>query len=228
MQQLSEARQLNQWMFDTIRPYVKGSILEIGSGIGNISNIFVQYGIPLTLSDLDTRYCRMLEDRYAGEPMIRGIRSIDLGHADFENQYAELLGRFSTVFALNVVEHICNDKLAIANAKLLLRTRGHLIVLVPAYTALYNGLDKGLDHWRRYNRESLRKLLSNDFEILKTQYFNLAGIVGWWLSGTVLKKQELPLGQLEVYDRLVPLFRIADAITFNQVGLSVIAIGRKK
>lgn len=214
-------------MFDTIRPYVKGSILEIGSGIGNISDIFVQTGIPLTLSDLDTRYCGMLAEKFHGEPMVRGVYQIDLGHPGFENEYAELLGKFSTVFALNVVEHIPNDKLAIANAKLLLRTRGHLIVLVPAYTALFNGLDQGLDHWRRYNRESLKKLLSKDFEILKTQYFNLAGIVGWWLSGSVLKKQELPSGQLSLYNKLVPLFRVADAMTFHQVGLSVIAVGRK-
>jgi len=126
------------------------------------------------------------------------------------------------------VEHIPNDKLAIANAKLLLRTRGHLIVLVPAYTALFNDLDEGLDHFRRYNRESITKLLNKDFEILNTQYFNLAGIVGWWLSGSVMKNKKLSSGQLSLYDKLVPLFRVADAMTFKQVGLSVISIGRKK
>ncbi len=228
LQHLSEAKRLNQWMFDTIRPFVKGNVLEIGSGIGNISSYFVQAGIPITLTDLDTHYCRLLTKNFEREPMVRGVYQLDLAHQNFVNVYTSLLEKYDTVFALNVVEHIPNDKLAIANAKLLLRRGGHLVVLVPAYTALYNGLDQGLEHWRRYNRHSLKKLLSKDFEILKTQYFNLAGIVGWFLSGSILKKAALPSGQISIYDKLVPLFRIADAMAFNQVGLSVIAVGRKK
>ncbi len=228
LQHLSEAKRLNQWMFNTIRPYVKGNVLEIGSGIGNISSVFVQAGIPLSVSDLSPHYCQMLKRNFDNEPMVRGVYQIDLAHGSFETVYAGLMQGFDTVFALNVVEHIYNDELAITNAKQLLRKRGHLIVLVPAYTALYNGLDMGLEHWRRYNRESLKKLLSKDFEILKTQYFNLAGIVGWFLSGSVLKNDKLPSKQLSLYDKLVPLFRVADAMTFNQVGLSVIAVGRKK
>jgi len=228
LQHLSEAKQLNQWMFDTIRPFVKGPVLEIGSGIGNISSLFVENGIPIHLSDLESKYCEVLRGKFEGEPLVKGVKQIDLSHPDFENRYAKLLGQFGTVFALNVVEHIPNDKLGIANAKLLLKTRGRLIILVPAYTALYNDLDVHLDHFRRYNRESLKKLLSKDFEILNTQYFNLAGIVGWWLSGTVMRKKTLPEGQLSLYDKLVPLFRVADAMTFKQVGLSVIAVGRKR
>lgn len=227
LQHLSEAKRLNQWMFETIRPYVKGEVLEIGSGIGNISSFFVEAGIPITLSDLDLHYCSLLEKNFENENKVKGIYQLDLANSSFKSAYASLLGRFDTVFALNVVEHIPNDKLAIANAKLLLRRGGHLVVLVPAYTALYNGLDQGLEHWRRYNRHSLKKLLSKDFEILKTQYFNLAGIVGWFLSGSVLKKATLPSAQVSLYDKLVPLFRIADTMTFNQVGLSVIAVGRK-
>ncbi|MDR3713319.1 MAG: class I SAM-dependent methyltransferase [Puia sp.] len=214
-------------MFDTTRPYIKGSTLEIGSGIGNISDMFIQQGMPLYLSDLEDKYCRILSKRFLGEPMVRSIFRIDLRHPDFGHKYAELLGRFSTVFALNVVEHIPNDKLAIANAKLLLRKRGHLIVLVPAYMALYNGLDLGLEHWRRYNRQSIRKLLSKDFEILKVQYFNMVGILGWWLSGSALGKKELPEEPLSFYNKLVPMFQISDAITFKQVGLSVIAVGKR-
>jgi len=31
---IAKADKFNQWMFETIRPYCRGSILEIGSGIG--------------------------------------------------------------------------------------------------------------------------------------------------------------------------------------------------
>ncbi len=215
-------------MFDTIRPFVKGSVLEIGSGIGNISSLFVQNGIPITLSDLEPQYCQKLQYHFDRDPMVRGIHQVDLAHSDFGTKYSHLLKKFDTVFALNVIEHIANDKLAIENAKQLLRKGGHLIVLVPAYTALYNGLDQGLEHWRRYNRKSIKELLSKDFEIMKTKYFNMAGLIGWFLSGSIFKKSILPSGQLSLYDKLVPIFRVTDAMTFHHVGLSVIAVGRKK
>jgi SAM-dependent methyltransferase len=228
LEHLSTADQLNQWMFETIRPYVKGKVLEIGSGIGNISECFVLQGMSITLSDLELHYCNLLCEKFSGEPKVQGVHQIDLGHPNFERAYSSLLGSFDTVFALNVVEHIQNDQVAVANAKKLLRNGGYLIVLVPAYKALYNELDEGLEHWRRYNRKTLKSLLTKDFDIVKTQYFNLAGIAGWFLSGSILHHKTLPAGSLKLYNKLVPLFRMADEIVFHRIGLSVIAIGKKK
>lgn len=228
LQHLSEAERLNQWMFETILPYAHGRVLEIGSGIGNISSQFVRAGVPIALSDLDAQYCRILHNRFDSESLVRGIHQIDLAHPSFEKVYRDLLGQFDTVFALNVVEHIADDRLAISNARSLLAPKGRLIILVPAYSILYNGIDKGLDHYRRYTQKSIRQLLSGQFEVLRTWYFNLAGIFGWFFSGNVLGKTTLPAGQLSLYNKFVPLFRVADAVTFHQAGLSVIAVGQKR
>jgi len=228
LQYLSETKGLNHWMFETILPYVSGRILEIGSGIGNISSQFVAAKMPITLTEFDGQYCHMLREKFDKEPLVRGIYQLDLVHAAFEKNYSQLLNSFDTVFALNVVEHIADDKQAIANARSLLAPGGRLIILVPAYQALYNGIDRGLDHYRRYTRKSIKHLLSDGFDILSTQYFNLAGVFGWFVSGTVLQKKSLTAGPLHLYNKLVPLFRVADALTFHQVGLSVIAVGRKK
>jgi 2-polyprenyl-3-methyl-5-hydroxy-6-metoxy-1,4-benzoquinol methylase len=72
-------------------------------------------------------------------------------------------GTFDTVYALNVVEHIKDDNLAISNAKKLLKHDGNIIILVPAYQALYNRFDIVLEHYRRYNEQRLNSLLSNHF-----------------------------------------------------------------
>jgi 2-polyprenyl-3-methyl-5-hydroxy-6-metoxy-1,4-benzoquinol methylase len=53
-----------------------------------------------------------------------------------------------------VVEHIKDDRLAIANCKKLLKKNGHLIILVPAYRYLYNEFDKELEYYRRYNKNA--------------------------------------------------------------------------
>jgi len=225
---LSETTQLNRWMFETILPHVRGNILEIGSGIGNISCQFVKADLPISLSELDAEYCHQLRDQFEGEPLIRGIHQLDLVHPLFQTEYKALLGTFQTVFALNVVEHISDHRQAIANARSLLSPNGRIIILVPAYQFLYNEIDRGLGHHRRYTRNSVKQLLSGGFDILHTQYFNLAGIAGWLFSGTVLHNKTLTAGPLSLYNKLVPFFRLVDSLAFHQIGLSVIAVARKK
>jgi 2-polyprenyl-3-methyl-5-hydroxy-6-metoxy-1,4-benzoquinol methylase len=215
-------------MFDTIRPYVKGRALEIGSGIGNISSFFVREGIPLTLSDLNIDYCRRLREKFQEEPMVENILRVDLADPGFDRRYPGLQSSFNTVFALNVVEHIENDGLALKNCGKLLTSNGHVIILVPAYPALYNIMDRELQHYRRYTQQSLKSLLSRDFEIIKIMAFNMAGLFGWFFSGSLSGSRTIPPGQLNFYNKLVPLFKIADTLTFRRVGLSLIAIGRKK
>lgn len=228
LEHLSIADRLNDWMFESIHPYTKGKILEIGSGIGNISSCFVDRGIPLCVSDYSDYYCNLLDHKFSDQPLVEGVFQIDLADSDFETRYASLIGRFDTVFALNVVEHIKDDKLAIANCKKLLSSGGHLIILVPAWQILYNGFDKELEHFRRYNQKTVKQLFqAENLEVIKTWYFNLAGILGWFVSGTLLRKKTLPAGQLSFYNTLVPIFRIIDKITFNSVGLSVIIVGKK-
>ena len=229
LEHLSTIDKLNEWMFETIQPYLKGNILEIGSGIGNISNCLIRNNIPLSVSDYGAFYHDLLQKKFADQPLVKDVYQIDLAAPDFAKRYSHLIGQFDTVFALNVVEHINNDLLAIANCKKLLAPGGHLIILVPAYQLLYNGFDKELEHFRRYTKGSLRKVFqTQDFEILRGWYFNLAGIAGWFVSGTILRKKQLPAGQLTFYNKLVPFFRLLDKLTLNKMGLSVITVGRKK
>jgi SAM-dependent methyltransferase len=228
LQNLSTARRLNRWMFESIRPFVKGNILEIGSGIGNISECFVQGRIPLSLSDMNEEYCRRLREKFSGEASVKDVLRIDLADKTFSTTYAGIAGSFDTVYALNVIEHIVDDRLAVANCKALLAPGGQLILLVPVYPALFSRFDRELGHYRRYTRRSLEKLLSTDFDMAKTWYFNAAGLPGWFLFGSVLRRKVITKGQLAVYDRLVPLFRSLDAILGHRVGLSVIAVAGRK
>lgn len=224
---LDETRKMNEWIFRVINPFLKGSILEIGSGNSHITNLFIKSGLSVYLSDPDGRLCTRLSEEFTGERLVRNIFRIDLKHPDFEHKYADLFGKFSTVVLLTRMTNTPIDKLVIANAKNLLRTRGHLVVQTPVHMALYNGIRQGLEHWRGYNYRHLQKLFGKDTEILKTRYFNMVGITGWWLSGSVFKKKRLSEEFLDEYDTTVPVFRVSEDIAFNQIGLSVIAIVRK-
>lgn len=224
---ISEAHKLNTWMFEAIRPYLKGKTLEIGSGIGNISSVCINQQIPLYLSDYNDRYCQFLKTKFGAEPGIKDIFRIDLVDKDFELTQAHLLGSFDSIFALNVIEHIDDDHLAVENCHKLLAPGGRLILLMPAYPALYNRFDKELGHCRRYTGQSMHHLLSTNFQNIKIRRFNLAGIFGWFLFGSVLRGKNLTREQMGAFEMLVPLFRLADKLTGNKIGLSVIGVGEK-
>lgn len=221
---ISKADKLNRWMYDTIRPYCQGNILEIGSGIGNISQFFVAEKSNIALTDIRDNYCTILRKKFPEHPVLK----LDLVHPDFEREYASFLGTFDSVFALNVVEHIENDVLAMQNIKKLLKKGGKAIILVPAYQWLYNQFDKELEHYRRYTVSSLRALFSKaDFTVLKSWHFNFIGIFGWYVSGKLLRNKTIPEGQMSFYNVLVPAFKIVDSCVFNKIGLSVITVGTK-
>jgi hypothetical protein len=99
---------------------------------------------------------------------------------------------------------------------------------VPAYRWLYNSLDKELGHFRRYNRQRLSGLLSGQhFQIVHTQYFNMAAIPGWWMSGSLFKMKEIKSGPVNIYESLVPMLKLADRLAGKRFGLSVIAVACK-
>jgi 2-polyprenyl-3-methyl-5-hydroxy-6-metoxy-1,4-benzoquinol methylase len=225
---IAAADKFNHWMYSTIQPFLKGEVLEIGGGIGNITQFVLRDGFQLTTSDIRDLYCSVLQDKFASDPNLRAVVKIDIVHPDFDQVYKNLLDKFDSIFALNIVEHVENDALAVQNCKKLLRTNGNLIILVPAYQMLYNRFDRELEHFRRYTRKSLEQLFVDaGLRIRKTQYFNFAGIAGWWFTGRILHKKTIPEGQMQLYNRLVPLFKIVDRLVFSKAGLSVICFGTK-
>ncbi|WP_415060765.1 class I SAM-dependent methyltransferase [Flavobacterium sp.] len=220
---IEKANKFNRWMYETIKPFCKGKILEIGCGIGNISEFFIQDSQDIVLSDLRENYLEIVSKKFTN-PTIK----INLIDPEFDTKYDEIIGTFDTVFALNVIEHIEDDKQAIANCKKLLKKGGNLIILVPAYQFLFNNFDKELEHFRRYTRKKIETVIAeNHLEIVNSFYFNFIGIIGWFVSGSILKKKTIPENQMGLFNLLVPVFRWADKIILNKIGLSVICVSKK-
>ena len=225
---ISKADKFNDWMYEIINPFCKGRILEIGSGIGNMSDCFNKDDKTILLSDIRKGYCDVLSQKYQNSSNVLGVQLIDLIDPHFDAINQELFGSFDTVFALNVVEHVEDDNQAIKNCKKLLKKGGRLIILVPSYDLLYNGLDKELGHYRRYNKKKLSKLfVDNDFNIIHKGYFNSVGLAGWVFTGSILKKDTIPDKQMGVYNNLVPVFKILDKAFTPFFGLSTIVVGVK-
>jgi 2-polyprenyl-3-methyl-5-hydroxy-6-metoxy-1,4-benzoquinol methylase len=225
---ISKADAFNKWMYETISPYLKGSILEIGSGIGNISGYFLQHSQAITLSDLRENYIDALKNHFSDHSVISGILNIDLVHPEFSKTYKAYADSFDGLFALNVIEHIKDDAAALENAVSLLKPGGTMVILVPAYQWLYNVLDRDLHHYRRYSAKTLKlKMAEAGLLVEKTFYFNALGTAGWLVSGSLLKRRNISPQQMNLFNKIVPLARLLDLLLARSFGLSVICVGRK-
>jgi SAM-dependent methyltransferase len=206
-------------MFDRLRRWIRGDVLEIGSGIGNLS-AFLLDRERLVLTDTREEYLSRLRARFAGRSNVAVERLY------LPNEHGALTGqRFDTIICLNVLEHVHDDIGSLVAIRGLLAPGGRLVLLVPALPALYGTIDRALGHHRRYRRGGLGELLgATGFTVAHIEYFNLAGVPGWWFAGRVLRRRLIPTGSLKLYDALVPLFRLERLLPWR-VGQSLIAIG---
>ncbi len=84
-----------------------------------------------------------------------------------------------------------------------------------------------LDRLRRYEKGELaEKLGQTGFEVEHISFQNQAGRLAWWFNSRVFNRQELPVAQSRIFDRLVPLLKAFEGNRPSS-GLSLIAVGRK-
>ena len=219
LERMTAAPRYNRWMYDRLRPWVGSRVLEIGAGIGNMSEFLVDRE-RVVLTDTEPYYLDRLRASYARHPHV-SVAELRLPAVDGRLR-AE---RLDTVVCLNVLEHIEDDRASLVAMRGLLAPRGRLVLLVPALRALFGTLDEALGHFRRYVPDELgQKFRDAGFRVLHLEYFNLAGVPGWWLTSRVLRRRLIPAGALKWYEALVPLFRLERWLPWR-IGQSLIAIG---
>jgi glycosyltransferase involved in cell wall biosynthesis len=221
LRRMQKVSRYNRWMWERLKPFVGSRVLEVGSGVGNMTRFLVSRD-RVVATDLDEKYLRILHHLFDAYSHVT-IRRFDLNGGP-----PPVAGeRLDTVLCLNVLEHVEHDQAALQMLHDVLLPGGRLVLLVPALQALYGSLDRALDHHRRYEKvELLDKLRAAGFEIEATWFFNFLGVFGWYLSSRVLKRRTFPPIQLTLYNLLVPLFRLEDRLRLP-FGMSLVAIGKK-
>lgn len=221
--ELERTRRFNLWMGDTLRPYVGDRVLEIGAGIGNLTNQFIPRELYLA-SDINPNYLHYLRSYSIGKPYLR-VMHIDAGNPE---HFTGLQGQFDTVLMLNVLEHVTDEQQALRNSWSVLEPGGRAIILVPQNPALYGTLDEALDHRERYTvaglEQSVRKV---GFRIEKIFDFSRFSVPGWWLNGKVFHRKKFSRVQLKVLDSVMPILKRIDRL-WPWRGLSLIAIAVKE
>jgi SAM-dependent methyltransferase len=219
---VSEAPRYNAWMYETIAPWIGRRVLEVGSGIGNMSEQLLR-GNPehLVLTDIDPWYRERLRESFA-QPEVR-VEGLELPDPSAAARFAA--DRVDTVVALNVVEHIEHDVEAVRSMANMLAPGGRVVILVPALQAIYGEMDRELGHFRRYSKATLTRVMTSaGLRVERLIWFSRFSVAGWWFNGRVRKQRFIPLRQIKILNSLVPVLRMERFLPLP-FGLSLIAVG---
>jgi SAM-dependent methyltransferase len=97
---------------------------------------------------------------------------------------------YDLVLMLDVLEHIEDDLGALRSARSALRPGGHLLLTVPALPWLWSRHDEANEHYRRYTRRSLRRVLVEaGFAVETTRYFFI-----WTVPPLLFRRWRTPAG----------------------------------
>jgi len=222
LMELERARRFNDWMGSALRPFVGQRVLEIGAGIGSITNQFIPRETYVA-SDVNPNYLRFLQSYALGKPYLNVLKIDPEQPADFFG----LEGQFDTVIMLNVLEHLENEASALRNLWSALRPGGQAIILVPQNPHLYGTLDDALGRKKRYTPEQLSgALTAAGFKMERLFDFNRAAVPGWWFNGKLLHRRRYSRVQIKTMELLMPVVRRLDRLCPWR-GLSIIAIAAK-
>lgn len=215
--------QLNRWIFDRLRPWCGRRVMEVGAGIGSITELLSDRELVVA-TETERAFLERLRVRFAGRPSVV-VQGLDLENIEVDSLRVHQL---DTVVCVNVLEHIRNDRGALERLREVMGPGGRLLLYLPALPWLYGSLDRGLRHHRRYARRPLEELLhGTGWRILHLSWMNVLGIPAWFLNSRLLGRKMLPSRQVALYDKLTPLLRIEERLrpTF---GMSLVVACERK
>jgi SAM-dependent methyltransferase len=223
LERMDGATNYNAWLGQRFREHMGRRVLEIGAGIGTITEK-LEPGLELLIAlEVDRFYVDRLKNKFRGKPHVRPYLS-DVALADWESLKAE---RLDTIVLSNVLEHIPDDAMAVRRFRQILSPGGRVLVLVPALPQLFGAIDEAVGHHRRYTQAGVREVLENNgFEVERLEWMNLVGIPGWFMNSRVMRRRSVPKFQLKVYDRIAPLLARAESQVKLPVGMSLFAVAR--
>lgn len=219
LKQVSLLRRYNSWILHQFTPYLRGNILEAGSGIGTFSAYLALSGTDLTCVDNNPKLVEQLRNQFMSNHNVRILRH------DLHKYRSDFLNRFDTIVIINVLEHLSQDRIALNHLHSWLKPRGHLLLLVPAHDFAFSYLDQLIGHQRRYSKSELISTLNQSgFTIQQIYHFNSLGLLGWLVFQYWLRLVDFPPAVLSLMDNLVPPLAWLENIFHPPFGLSLIAI----
>jgi SAM-dependent methyltransferase len=219
LEALEGARNYNAWIASLVQPHLGDDPIEIGSGTGTYAGLWLEHGLKrLTVSDTDPAMVERLRARFADDARV-SVQELDLLAAP-EAQHSSLV-------ALNVLEHIEDDVLALRTAERLVRPGGAVVVFVPAFAFAMSRFDRAIGHYRRYTVDRLTSVfVEAGLEVVGVRYVNAPGLLAWTVGMRLLRMTPREGIVLRCWDwAVIPPTRLLENRRQPPFGQSVLGVG---
>lgn len=215
-----------RWVYKQVQPWLGQRVLEAGAGIGTYVNYMVKDNKEVYALEFSDNYFLALKKRFIKNKLVHTIKA-DITFFDAMSPLESK--KIDTILSINVLEHIKDDQQVLNNMFNILTPGGRMVILVPAYPWLYSSLDHALGHHRRYSAGQLfEKVQRSGFVTEKSFYFNFLAILGWYVNGKILKKNNVNHDAARLYNLVVPIARFIETfIIRKRVGVSLIIVAKK-
>lgn len=224
LQLLDAAVEYQKWVSDTVAPFLGNSVLEIGSGTGNMSRWLPQRE-KLVLTEAHPALFQILKKKFEGEEN----KKVLIKHVDVTQDWANDLAPLDidTIISFNVLEHIEDDHTVFRQFKSILdqstSKKKTIVSFVPAHQWAHGTLDQEFGHYRRYSGLNFNEIYQKVFPQANCwhRHFNLFGVPGWYIMGKVLKKRKIGLGSVKTFETICPWFRDIDDFVHVKLKLPI-------
>ena len=208
-----------KYIYFLIKKYIKGSVLEVGAGIGSFTNNYSSLeNNSITLTEIDNNNYKIIKERFKNR-----------NYFFYQSVTKELKGQLNTIMCLNVLEHIERDTIEINDALEKLDDNGYLIILVPAHNKLYSKFDEAVGHFKRYEIDYFNKLKLNNAVIEKTVFLDCMGYLLYYINGVFFKEDVYPSKlKILIWDKIfTPITFFLDKILNYKFGKNLLCVIKK-
>ena len=220
-QRMTAAKNSFAWQSRLAARELGSRVLELGCGIGNFTEQLLGREAVIAV-DVDADCIDCLRQRF-GQRANLLPEVCDIGSDDLLK-----LARYrpDSCVALNVLEHVEDDRRVLNMLASILPRGGTIVLLLPAFSALYGPIDAKLGHFRRYSRGQVREIAdAAPLKVRTLRYLNSVGFFGWWINAHVLRREAQSEAQIATFDRFVVpwMSRMEDKIRLP-IGQSLLAV----
>ena len=218
---MARATRYFEWQARLVKPELGQRVVEVGCGTGNFTRHLLDREFVIAI-DIEASFVDRVRERFPGRANLHTLATAP-GTREFS-----ALERFmpDSCVCLNVLEHIEDDAGALASMASILRRGGSVVLIVPAFQALYGPIDRNSGHFRRYTRGSLARLAGRvGLEVRSIRFMNAVGMFGWWMNARVWRRERQSAGQIDFFDRwIVPVVSRGEKLIPPPFGQSLIAM----
>ena len=229
LEAMSFAVNYHRWILSLFEPFLGRRIVEVGAGTGSFSEMLLERR-PESLSLVEPstgmyrQLCLRVEELKPSVPV-----------KTYNNIFRQVASQIKSsqqpdsILYVNVLEHIEDDFAELALVNSVLERGGRLFIFVPAFQWLHGSYDRKINHFRRYSRSELeQKCMAAGFTVIAAKYFDLLGVLPWWVKYRLIQSKKMEPGAVRFYDRrVVPIARNLESWFSPPLGKNILLVAER-